>query len=369
MAQEIDLIKKKKNSITISSSNSGTISGLTDIHTVKEDFIWYVPDSSLEWINFNSYELLNVNRIVIKFEGITTGFLLEVSNDGFNWNTLTDTFIPDLELKEADITYTTPIEFVFLKLTITGTSGFSIYDYRIYADVIVENTHFLSHNYYTFYDIKEREEYPFLPSIFKSVLEMWADESNIDLKIFDPTLFSNSSISKSIDSTGNTITLSSNNIPVLANTQYIWDFNDSNEVIINNNDGTIDLSVSNIEITTNTDFSMYSVDQFSGYVLEIISGVSNKKEFTITGHTVNDSSTGNIITIDSGEPFILSETEVDWQIKKIMEVDALSNPNIINTSNPLIDQQHTYGFSGTYYPRLVLKNPKYVLEFTQTITV
>lgn len=370
MAQEIDLVAKKKNTITVSSLASGTMSGLTAVHTVKFPFSWFLDNSSSEWINFTTYELLKVKRIVIKYNGTAATFLIEKSLDGFNWETVTDTFIPDQELKEADVTYTEPVEFIFFRVTLnTLTSNFSVYKFEIYADVIVENKTWISHNFYTLYGQRYREDNPRLPSFTKNLLEMWEAGPDIDLKIFEASQFSSATLNKVISSNGNTITLSTTGIPVFNNTRYIWDFGDPNTIFITGDDGIIDLSTSDIQITTSVDFSTFTVNQFVGDVLEIRSGITNKREFIISANTANDSSTGNTITLDSADPFTLSETDVDFQIKEITQAVALVNPNIINTSTPLVDQSYTYSLAATYYPRLVLVNPKYVLEFVQSIVV
>lgn len=319
------------------------------------------------WIKFNAYTLHEVERIRFTWPmgASATSFKIETSINNFEWEILSDTFAFDADETEVDVTYPTPVEFVWIRITVNGPVGFTIDDLEIYASVTVENTEIISHNFYTLYSAREREIDPFFPEITKNLLEQWEALPDMDLKLFDSTDFANSDITLTPVSGGTDITIVGSNIPVDSDVQYIWEFDDPNIVQITGDDGVIDITTDNFVLSTSVDMSDFSANEFAGAILEITSGVTNKREFVISAHTAADSSTGNTITVDSADPFTLSETDIDFQIKDVTTADALANPNIIVTTDTTTIQTHTYNKVGIYVPRLVFIHPKYMLEWTE----
>lgn len=366
MALTLDLVKNKKNAITVSNKDSGASPGLETIHTVKDPLTWDMPDDDTTWIKFNAYENYKVSRVRFSYTGTCTSYLIERSFNNFEWDVISSSFNFDSENIEEDISYPDPEDFQYIRLTITAPVSFVITDFEVYAELSIENDTIISHNFYTLYYEKEREENPFFPSIVKNLLEQWEGLNDLDLKTFDSDIFSGADIViAQPGGAGGSVELTGVGIPIDADNQYIWDYDDPNVNHISGTEGIINIasSVGPFDLQTDVDFTAFSVDELVGKQLEINSGTLNKREFLIASHTALSS--GNTITVDSGDAFDASETSVDWQINNFTRAFALTNPNIIVTTNPLLTQGHFYTiFNVEYVTRLLLINPGYSLEWT-----
>lgn len=417
---ELNLVKYKNNSITVSREDTGSMTDLQKIHTVKYPLVWETQDTTeFAWIKANFYELVPLKTLIFDYSGTVDTIKIEISSDNFNWETISESFVPSQQLidvdyyndfssydpwrssyqhyyedvlsvstflveaqnkgtsgisepnwlsltelndtiSDNDITWKVidikeyEKQFSFLKITFENPSGFTLNGLEIYCDVTVENTNIISHNYYNLFSEKLRDDYPLFPDLVKDQLKMLEGYEQINLKIFDESIFETSSISY-IDNSG-TLTFSTTDLSAMTDVKYIWDFDDPNIIYIEGSDGDVNTST----LLSDVDLSAYSVNELSGKVLEILNiGSANEGYYVIDTHT--NSSSGNTITITT--TFSEIEDELEFYIQDFTEITSLANPNIIATNDPLTDQNHIYTKSKKYYPRLILQHPNFILEF------
>lgn len=217
---DLDFIKDKKNHITVSGFENGTISGISDIHTVKDPITWVASDGTFAWIKLNVYELDFLTDINFTWAGSYTDFTIEKSIDNINWETINVAFSETLNIVELEYSN---IEFIFIRITITDPLGFSLTQFEIWGDNEVNIQDFISHNYHRFYSSKIIETKSFFPEIQKEIMRMWEGNNDLNLKLFDETLFTNSNISAT--PTGDVIIFTPN-IPTITDATYIWDFDE-----------------------------------------------------------------------------------------------------------------------------------------------
>ncbi len=349
----LNLIQYQKSSVTYSSETTSTNLGL--VHTIKESLVWTPSDNStFEWLKINLYYVTEISKVVIDFNENCDSLKLEYSNDNIYWYTAFDTWIPDRDYKE--ITFDAPIEMVYIRLVVNNPSTFVLNDIKVYSDVTWSNKDIISHNYFAMYGINFREKYPVIPSMTHDRFKMFENYNNVDLKLFDSNLYTNTTVT-CVDSPSGTGTLGISNLTVVDGLQYIWDYDDPNFIYAYGIDGSA--SASGVVLSTDIDLSDYSIDELATKALIITSGI-NEGSYTILNNTNNSSS--NSITITG--IFTLDMSNATWKIQELSESELLLNPNIIITDDPVIGPvNHEYTIAGIYYPRLICKALKYQLEF------
>lgn len=220
---EIDLIKYKK--LTLSVSDELIPTNLSDVHTVHENFNWKLsPNAGTDWIKVNFYELMDIRKIKFAWSGTIDDAVIEYSADNINWNDLTASFAPDNAKGEFEYDYATNennMHVSFLRITVTNPSAFEMTELELRSEIVFSNYRFISHNIYNMYSQAELND--FLPSITKSLLEMFEGKEKKNLTLFDPTDYSAGSLTKSVIT--DTLSIQGTSIPIDANL-YIWDFDD-----------------------------------------------------------------------------------------------------------------------------------------------
>ncbi len=350
---DINLIKYQKSSVTYSTETiSSTLNG---VHTVKIPLTWTPSDNiTYEWLKINFYHVIEINNILVDYDGDCDSLKLEYSNDNENWNVLTDTWLP--ERKYFEIGYSPTKELIFLRLQVNNPSSFVLNDIEVYSDVSWENTDIISHNYFALYGLHYREKYPVFPSMMHDRLKMYENYNNIDLSLFNASDYENTAVSCAEAPAGSG-TLSVSDLTTITDVIYVWDYDDPNEIYASGSDGSA--SAAGNTLSTDEDLSAFAVNEFSTKYVVITSGI-NEGSYIISANT--NASSGNTITITTTFPLLM--TSAVWKIQEMTEVSLAANPNIIISSDPVVDPvDHIYEKTGTYYPRLMIKAPKYQLEF------
>ena len=228
----LDLLRYKKNSVTASPVDVNTSwTGLQTIHQaiditdrhLTSNGIWGAVDGEAAWIKLNTYEVQDLQQMTISWSGSVTNMKVEISIDNFNWTEITPAFVPTNDF--IDIDYSSEDgHFIFLRLTVTDPLNFLLLDWEIFGDINYNIDYILSHNYLNMYSKKELEDTPLFPEFTKVAFQMMEGFTSINKQLFDPTIFSSSSITPTIN--GTLLTLTPNNIPVITDTRYIWDFDE-----------------------------------------------------------------------------------------------------------------------------------------------
>ena len=231
---KLDFVAKQKNTITVSGSIAGTMAGLTDIHTVKTSFVWAAPilPSAYATVTLNIYELERVDTIDLSYTGELNTILIERSIDGFTWETLSTAFAPSDTTLEIDYTSDDFRDFKMIRMTIDAPDSFVLTDWKVNREIVYENTHLISHNIFNLYSPKEIDKFPVYPDFHKQILRMLEGNNNLDLKLFDATIFTATTISSGVVS--DALTLTPVNVPLISDTLYIWDFDDTTSGSANN---------------------------------------------------------------------------------------------------------------------------------------
>lgn len=248
---QLDFVKYKKHHITVSGEGTETVPTLQDIHVVKTatdrhvtyDSLWGAVDGSFAWIKFNFYELSLVERLTFDYSGSFTDITIEKSIDNINWETLSPAWTPTETYLDIDYS-NNPEYFIFIRMIINDPSNFILNDLEIFCEVEIDIDYILSHNYLALYGEKERNNYPLFPELNKVTYQMMEGYNNINKKLFDPIIFATSGITPSIN--GNIVTLTPNNIPLITDNIYIWDFDE----VITEGDGDYDVTNQNLVVTT-----------------------------------------------------------------------------------------------------------------------
>jgi len=329
---DINFIKHKKNTIRYSSIVSGT-ANLDLVHTTKEEFSWRPLDGGVQWIVLNVYERELLDRIVIDWIGTLSSLKIERSIDGFNWDILSDTFVPTKYHLDIDYTMDRNTEFIFLRLTVTNPNQFEIESLEVWGKYSMENKDFISHNYLRWYDENFIEKHPLYPDLIKEYLRMKENNNEIDLRIFDDTLFSDINITTSGTlSVGNKISFSIN-IPAISNVEYVWDFGDGITEWVSGRA----YSIGDIIVERET------IERYNVYRCTTAGTSGTTEPLWPTSGTINDNT-------------------VTWTFVRVYN-------NFSVVSDLLAEQSHVYEKSGRYYPRLFLKHDKYLLDFIKPITI
>lgn len=223
MITNLNLLANKKNCVTVSSATAGSMANLQAIHTAKPTFAWGAPTVATAWMKVNFYEQISVTNINLGFTGSCSNITIEWSIDNWNWYVLSPTFTPATSYLK--ILYSISQDLIFIRFTIGNPNNFVINILEIFANFEYETRDFISQNSVSFYGPEERNLYPFLPSIAKNILEMFEANSTVNLKLFDPIIFSTATLTNGV--IGSTLTLNTTGMPIDSSYQYIYDFNDN----------------------------------------------------------------------------------------------------------------------------------------------
>lgn len=268
-------IKYQYHNVTYSSE--AVSSTLSNIHTVQDPLVW-TPNSgtSSEWLKVNLYDSLLITRVDIVWSGVCDSLKIEYSLDNFNWETLSDTFIPsdtNLSIDYSDDTK----RFIFLRLTVNSPVNFIIEDLDVYSDVEWVNESIISHNYLRTYGMSFRDNYPLFPSLVKDMFKMMENYNNIDKTLFDSSVYSSTAVSCS-NPTAASGQLSVSGLTLDSSVQYIWDYDDPDAESSTNQN-----IIVTTDPTTNPDAYEYSVTGTyyprllilgEGYILEFVTSTS-----------------------------------------------------------------------------------------------
>lgn len=357
---QLNHIKYQYHNVTYSSETVS--STLNDVYVTQDPLIW-TPTSGTtsEWLKVNLYYSTLISRIDITYSGTCSSLKIEGSLDNFNWETISDTFVPgstELSIDYSDDTY----RFIFFKLIVNSPVSFIVEDLDIYSDVIWRNDDIISHNYLRSYGINFRDNYPVLPSLVMDMFKMMENYNNLDSMLFDSTLYSSTAVSCS-NPTSSSGQLSVSGLTLDSSVQYLWDYDDP--LVIYGEDTNGDTTASTSTMSTDLDLSDYSVDEFQNKYLVITSG-SNMGSYQITANT--NLSSSNTITISGTFAYTLSN--MSFKVQDLDEDVLLENPNIIISADPTINpDDHEYSVTGTYYPRLLLIGDGYNLEFVTSTSI
>lgn len=239
----LDFVSDQKNSITVSGSLGGSSPGLETVHTAKTTLIWASPDTSFSWIKINIYELESIDNIKLTYTGSLSSMIIERSIDGFNWEILSDTFVPADTTLDIDYTSQTRRDFKFIRMKINSPSTFVLTSWAVFNnDKTYNNERLISQNLWNYWSPLEIENSTALsvstsnrnifPDMHKQIFRMLEGNNDLDLRVFDSSIYTNSSITGIAD--GDILTFTPNNIPVLTDTLYIWDFDDTTSGSLNN---------------------------------------------------------------------------------------------------------------------------------------
>jgi len=221
----LDLIKYQKKQIFVSDEITPT--GLTDFNVDHSIFRWEPSDGD-QWMKINFYESTTFDNISFEWTGDISSVSIKYSYDNINWHTVSDQFTPDNKTKVFDMDYSAANKTktgVFLKIWFGSCVSFSMHKFSVKTNRVFDNKIFISHINTSLYPKNQLESNPFLPSITRSLLEMYENKNNKDIRLFDSSLWSQVALNSVV--TGNTISLSvTSDIPIDAD-MYIWDFDDS----------------------------------------------------------------------------------------------------------------------------------------------
>ena len=233
----LNFITDQKNSISLSGSLGGTSAGLEIVHTAKSTLMWASPNTSYSWIKLNVYDIEVIDNIKLTYTGNLATMLIERSIDNFNWETLSAAFLPDETILDIDYTSQTRRDFKFIRITINAPITFVLTSLSILTnDKTYKNERLISHNLWNYWSPLEIENSTALnistsnrnifPELQQQIFRMLEGNNDLDLRKFDSTIYTNSNITGD-ESPSGTLTLTPNNIPVITDALYIWDFDDT----------------------------------------------------------------------------------------------------------------------------------------------
>jgi len=403
----LDYVQYKKNHITVSEfDSSNSLSGLQTIHTGKTitDTVWAVSDTpDLAWIKLNLYETSSIEQIDFTFTGSFTDATIEGSIDNTNWETISSAFSTSDD--SISLTYS-DIKYQFVKITFTDPTTFIMTDLGIYGTVTMENEHFISHANDLLYPEKFRSDYPILPSINKSILEMLEAQSDIDLTLFDDSVFATSSVDLSYPTD---VSLSAVALEITSDTTI-----DGN-LILSAGDNVVNISSGITLSYIGDDFSVSGAQEFSitgdgsfayqtnhiyGTVVTItpnnipyISGAqyildfdeevysweastaySTSFQIFEDGYVWEATTSG---TSDSSDPdwdsvtsdgSTITDGTITWTRRSPSYISDNNPPKISMTTVPGIKTYTYNGLDGVYYPRFIIKTNDYQLEWVNKFT-
>jgi len=403
----LDYIQYQNHHITVSEDDSAnSISNLQDIHSTKNitSTLWAVSGTpTMAWLKVNLYETSDIQNINFTFTGTVDSIVIEGSIDNNTWESITTDSSPSesLTLSYSDMRY------MFIRIQCNSPVSFIMTDLVISGQVEFENEHFISHSIEFLYPEKFRSDYPVLPSITKSVLEMFEGQSDIDLSLFDVSAFASSSVDLSfptdvylspvaVDFTSNT-TIDGNlilsagdnviNISSGKTVSYIGDIftvSGSQEFSItgdgsfsyqpNHVDGVVVSitpnnipSISGAQYILDFDEEVYTWEASTVYIMSF-KIFENKYVWEVTTSGTSDSSEPDWSSVTT-EGETITDGTVTWTKRNTLNITNNNPPKISMTTVPGITTYTYNGFDGDYYPRFIIKTNDYQLEWVNKFTL